>query len=61
MHGQQNIDYAAGTFARPCLPQYSKSCIIVEFIDIDTDIDINIFVNSNLVGTRWQYTFTRNT
>jgi hypothetical protein len=25
------------------------------------DIDIDIFVNCNWVGTRWQYTFTRNT
>jgi hypothetical protein len=25
------------------------------------DIDIDIFVNWSWVGTRWQYTFTRNT
>jgi hypothetical protein len=27
----------------------------------DIDIDIDIFVNCNWVGTRWQYTFTRDT
>jgi hypothetical protein len=51
---------ASGSDAEDNRSRRKKRTAVIGSGSEDSDIDI-VFVNCNWVGTRWQYTFTRNT